>query len=209
MVPGKNLSGFAAQNKSDITTDTRAQRTGFEKELTEHREDLKIQHKAELGNLHQKHGQDLKRIFEECADEHPMVREARVNRCVRNYETHRDALQNVQQRIEMYHEVHSKHQWDKSFPNDPYPSKSNEALIEKRQKELLERAKDPKANKVAIHQELEHDQLVLSFMEGKTDHPTLLKEYSDMLKKHIAESIPSHEVEWEHRNPKAIDIDKD
>ena len=206
---GKDRTKEVVFNKHDITTDTRAQRKGFEKELTEHHEGLKLQHKEELGNLHQKHGQDLKRIFEECAHEHPMVREARVSRCVRNYETHRDALQNVQQRIEMYQEVHSKHQWDKSFPNDPYPSKSNEALIEKRLKELLERAKDPKANKVAIHQELEHDQLVLSFMEGKTDHPTLLKEYSVMLKQHIAESIPSHEVEWEHRNPKAIDIDKD
>ena len=209
MAQGKDRLRQAAFNKQDITDDTSGQRKDFEREIREKQTRLQDSHKKEKQSLFQQHGQDVSQIVKECAEEHPIIQEARINRCAKNFERERDALQNVHERVEMYQEVRSKSEWEKSFPSNPYPSKSNEALIEARQKQLLEKAQDPKADKVAIHQELEHDQLVLSYMEDKIDHAEFRKEYETMLKNHMSESLPTTEVELNHRHPKAPDMDKD
>ncbi|WP_417591424.1 hypothetical protein [Owenweeksia hongkongensis] len=196
-------------NKQDITVDTLALQKAWVDRHGQSLEKLRESHQQCLQELQQKHGNDLHRVFTECAHEHPLIMEARAQRCTRLYEVHRDTQHNVQERIEMYHEVRGKKEWDKSFPNDAYPSRHCEQLIEKRQQELLEKAKDLKADQVAIHQELEHDQLVLSYMEDRTDHASFLNDYSTMLKNHMSQSTPAHEVEWKHRNPKAPEIEPD
>lgn len=205
----ENRKDQAAINKQDITVDTRALQKAWVDHHKQSLEKLRESHRQILQDLSQQHGNDLQRIFKECADEHPLIKEARVHRCTRLYEIHRDSQKNVHERVEMYHEARAKKEWDKSFPNTSYPSKHCKQLIEKRQQELLEKAKDSKADEVAIHQELEHDQLVLSYMEDKTDHASFLKDYSTMLKTHMSHSTPTHEVEWKHRNPKAPEIEPD
>ena len=209
MAQDKDRLEAASINKLDITNDNREARNLSLEKIRESQQELRYQNSQELGQSFQKHGNDLKRIFDECKDEPDFIRDLRVEKCRLDYERDRDVDQCVYERLEMYQDVQLKAKWDKDFPNDPYPANISTQIIEERQQRFAQDLKDPKADRKAIQQELEHDELVQSYMSDQITHDDLKKDYETMNRKHSIESVPRNEKEWKNRETKAPGMEKD
>lgn len=209
MEQGKDRLREISGNKQDITDDHRKGKTEVLEDIKIKQEGLRDTKKQELGQSFQKHGGDLKRIFEECKEEPEIIREMRVEKCRKDYERDRDVDQCVFERFEMHQDVQLKAEWDKRFPDDPYPANISSKIIEDRQARFAEDMNNPNADRKAIQQELEHDELVQAYMSDNITHTQLMKDYEAMNKRHSIESIPRNEKEWKSREIKAPEIEKD
>lgn len=147
--------------------------------------------------MNDKFGAHIRKINKECQEEHPIIAELRIDKCVRDHYYDIEAYTNAHERLELYAHIKTKMEWEKKIENDPYPHSRPNRILEIRKEHHRELAKDHKSDPIHLAHEMEHDQLVSSYLNNEKNSIDFTKEYEQMNNRHIRESIPTHERQFE------------
>lgn len=197
MASANNPSSQWQSNKMDALVDNKPELEKYLMELRELSAQLREVHTKEKQKLAMEHGNNLQRIFKECAEEPKGLQELRTRSCTNRYERERDALTDVHGRIELYREVKSKHDYESRFQGREYPLKEGEKMLEKRAERFTGMEQEKGTDQLHLNQEREHDLLVKSYLEGSKNYDDFAREYNQMIDRHLAGSTPVHEKQLE------------